>query len=240
MFGSYPTYRRWLGRIEWWTGIVLIVWSVFILILPRTYYLKLSVGGGQVWVHLGGGRTALFIRDEGGEPFVHLRVGGFNDGNSVYGFSPTVVDIEFAGFEFVIGTYYKTKFSGSAIAVSWVYTAISGAWLLILARRHHYVSLTTPDSFQASKPVPTIPWSGLLAFGILAVVGSMGPDITPSRYWTINHYIPRYVLLALSIGFGLSALRSSQRLNRLLGIAVVAVSGVTVAYIVYNCLNILS
>ena len=57
-------------------------------------------------------------------------------------------------------------------------------------------------------------WRGLLAFSLLGALGVMGPDITPSQYFDIYHYIPRYVLLALSIGFGLSAVRSGRRLGR--------------------------
>lgn len=57
-------------------------------------------------------------------------------------------------------------------------------------------------------------WRGLLAFSLLGALGVMGPDITPSVYFDIYHYIPRYVLLALSIGFGLSAVRSGHRLGR--------------------------
>ena len=76
---------------------------------------------------------------------------------------------------------------------------------------------TPPDA-----PVPghrlasdvVLHWRGLLAFSLLGAVGVMGPDITPSQYFDIYHYIPRYVLLALSIGFGLSAVRSARRLGR--------------------------
>ena len=73
---------------------------------------------------------------------------------------------------------------------------------------------TPPDA-----PVPghrlasdvVLHWRGLLAFSLLGAVGVMGPDITPSQYFDIYHYIPRYVLLALSIGFGLSAVHSGRR-----------------------------
>jgi hypothetical protein len=72
------------------------------------------------------------------------------------------------------------------------------------------------------------------------VVGALGPDITPSRYWQdLDHYIPRYVLLALSIGFGFSAIRSGHRVDRVFGIAVLAVGGGMVAYIIRECLRII-
>ncbi|HEY1376962.1 MAG TPA: hypothetical protein VGF55_09215, partial [Gemmataceae bacterium] len=76
----------------------------------------------------------------------------------------------------------------------------------------------------ADNPKPTIPWRGLVGFGLLALVGAMGPDITPSRYYPdLGHYVPRYVLLALGVGFGLSAVRRGGRVDRLIGIAVLVV-----------------
>ena len=78
-------------------------------------------------------------------------------------------------------------------------------------------------------------WRGLLAFSLLGAVGVMGPDITPSQYFDIYHYIPRYVLLALSIGFGLSAVRSGRRMDRLLGIAVLVVGGYLLEIIITSC-----
>jgi hypothetical protein len=96
------------------------------------------------------------------------------------------------------------------------------------------------EPINAPAPAAALPWRGLLAFVLLAAVGSLGPDITPSRYWPdLGHYIPRYVLLALSVGFGLSATRSAWRLDRLLGIAVVLVGGGMAAYIIKECLRIL-
>jgi hypothetical protein len=78
-----------------------------------------------------------------------------------------------------------------------------------------------------------VPWRGLVAFGFLAAVGAMGPDIAPSHYWPdLDHYIPRYVLLALGIGFGLSAVRSGRRQDRLIGVVVLVVGLGMVAYIV--------
>ena len=73
---------------------------------------------------------------------------------------------------------------------------------------------TPPDAPVPRHPLASdvvLHWRGLLAFSLLGAVGVMGPDITPSQYFDIYHYIPRYVLLALSIGFGLSAVRSGRR-----------------------------
>ena len=82
-------------------------------------------------------------------------------------------------------------------------------------------------------------WRGALAIMMLGVVGALGPDVTPSRYWPDpEHDIPRYVLLAPSIGFGLAAVRSGQRVDRLLGIAVLLVGGGLVLYIVTECLSV--
>jgi hypothetical protein len=94
-----------------------------------------------------------------------------------------------------------------------------------------------PPPTQALAPVTSCPWRGLLAFALLGLVGALGPDITPSRYWPLDHYIPRYILLALSVGFGLSAVRSAQRMDKLLGISVVIVGGGMVAYIIRACLR---
>jgi hypothetical protein len=69
--------------------------------------------------------------------------------------------------------------------------------------------------------------------------GAMGPDITPSPYWPdLDHYIPRYVILALSVGFGLNAVRSGHRVDRVLGIAVLIAGGYMVQYIIRECLRI--
>lgn len=32
-----------------------------------------------------------------------------------------------------------------------------------------------------------VPWRGLIAFALLAVVGALGPDITASRDWELDH-----------------------------------------------------
>jgi hypothetical protein len=45
-------------------------------------------------------------------------------------------------------------------------------------------------------------------------------------------------LLALSVGFSISAVRSGQKTDRLLGIAVLVVGGAMVAYIAWACLSI--
>jgi hypothetical protein len=83
-------------------------------------------------------------------------------------------------------------------------------------------------------------WRGPVAFALLGVVGALGPDITPSQHWPdLDHYIPRYVLLALSVGFGLSAVRYGHRVDRVFGIATVVVGGGLVVYIIKDCLNVL-
>jgi hypothetical protein len=88
--------------------------------------------------------------------------------------------------------------------------------------------------------LPTLPLRGLVAFALLAAVGLIGVDITPSRYFpNLDHYIPRYILLAQSVGFGLSAVRSRKRTDRLLGIAVLIVGSSMVNYIALDCLRII-
>ena len=81
----------------------------------------------------------------------------------------------------------------------------------------------------------------MVAFILLAMVGSLGPDIAPSRYCPdLSYYIPRYILSALSIGFGLNARHSKHREDRLFGIAVLVVGGGVVAYIINECLHIMA
>jgi hypothetical protein len=81
----------------------------------------------------------------------------------------------------------------------------------------------------------------VVAFILLALVGSLGPDFAPSRYRPdLSHYIPRYILLAPSLGFGLDALHSKQRVDRMFGIAVLVVGGGVVAYIINTCLHVIS
>jgi hypothetical protein len=101
-----------------------------------------------------------------------------------------------------------------------------------------------PDSEASPMQEPTrkasLPWWGSIAFILLGVVGSLGPDITPSRKLPdLTYYIPRYVLLALSIGFGLGAVRSVQRVDRIFGIAVLVVGSGMVAYIIRECWSIM-
>jgi hypothetical protein len=83
-----------------------------------------------------------------------------------------------------------------------------------------------------------VTWRGPVAFGMLALVGAMGPDIVPSVYWPdLSHYIPRYVLLACSVGMGISCIRRGGRIDRLIGIAVVVVGLGMVAYIAKESLR---
>ncbi len=85
----------------------------------------------------------------------------------------------------------------------------------------------------------SLPWRGSIALALLGVVGSLGPDIIPSRYWPdLAHYLPRYVLLAVSVGFALNAVRSKQRVDRVFGIAVLVVGGGLAVYIIRECLRI--
>jgi hypothetical protein len=56
-------------------------------------------------------------------------------------------------------------------------------------------------------------------------------QLTPSRYHGEDHYIPRYILIAISLLLAVSAVRSGQRLDRVIGIAVLAVSGGLLIYI---------
>jgi hypothetical protein len=104
---------------------------------------------------------------------------------------------------------------------------------------NHVTPNPVPEPLPVPVPPAVVPWRGVLAFALLALVGAFGPDITPSGYWPdLDHYIPRYIFLAFSVGFGLSAVRSPQRIDRLFGIAVLLVGGVLVVYIAMECLRI--
>ena len=100
--------------------------------------------------------------------------------------------------------------------------------------------MSQPNStFDFGSPA-TWPWRGALAFALLAIVGALGPDIVPSPYWpNLNHYIPRYILLAVSVGFTVNAIRSRIRVDRVFGIAVVLVGGCMVVHIAMECLRII-
>ena len=97
----------------------------------------------------------------------------------------------------------------------------------------------SPASSGSSQPKVlgfAASWCGIAGFVLLAIVGGMGPDIAPSGYYPdLMHYIPLYVLLALSVGFGLSAVRSSRRVDRVFGIAVLTVGLYMVIYVVTEC-----
>src|SRR5262249_36320863 len=96
-------------------------------------------------------------------------------------------------------------------------------------------------SSQPLRAQLSLPWRGLAALAILFVVGAIGSDIIPTgKRPEINHYIPAIVLLALSVGFGLSAVRSRQRAERPLGIAVLTVGCGMVAYIAWIYLGIIN
>ncbi|MCE9532397.1 MAG: hypothetical protein K8T89_14945 [Planctomycetes bacterium] len=78
---------------------------------------------------------------------------------------------------------------------------------------------------------------GLALLGIVGVVGLISPYYLPSTYnprhdW--DHYLLRYALLAFAVGFGLSAVRSRERVERLLGTAVIVTGILLVAYIAWD------
>jgi hypothetical protein len=92
-----------------------------------------------------------------------------------------------------------------------------------------------PADLDMGSQSRAIPWKGLTAFVLLAFVGAFGSDITASPYYpNPDHYIPRYVLLAFSVGLGISAVRSSRRMDRLIGVAVLGVGISLVAYIILS------
>jgi hypothetical protein len=100
-----------------------------------------------------------------------------------------------------------------------------------------------PESEAQPKQQPSqrMSWPalGVIAFILLGVAGALGPDITPNeKLPDPADYIPRYVLLALSVGFALHAVRSKQRVDRVFAIAVLVVGVGMVAYIIRECLRI--
>ena len=96
---------------------------------------------------------------------------------------------------------------------------------------------TSPPA--ATRPKAKVPWRGVVAFALLGAVGSLGPDLTQARYLpNLDFYVRRYVLLALSIGFALSAVCSRVQLDRLIGIAVLVVGMALLTYIIDACLSL--
>jgi hypothetical protein len=98
---------------------------------------------------------------------------------------------------------------------------------------------------QPPKDAPPTDWSltwrGALAFGLLATLGVLGPDLIPSPYFPdFSHYVERVVVLALAVGMGIAALRSSARGDRVIGLAVVIVGLALVLYIAAHSINRLS
>jgi hypothetical protein len=92
---------------------------------------------------------------------------------------------------------------------------------------------------SADNPKLIMSWRGLLAIGPFPLIAMMGPDLTPSRYFGVEHYIPRYILLALSVGFGLNAIRRGTRADRLIGIAVLVVGVGLIGCVAWDCVSII-
>jgi hypothetical protein len=88
---------------------------------------------------------------------------------------------------------------------------------------------------QSSQPLP---WRGVVALGLL--VASRPGLSAPTGYFpNVGHYAVWYVLLALSVGVGLSAARSTGRINRILGVPVVVVGALLCARTAWDCLAII-
>jgi hypothetical protein len=110
----------------------------------------------------------------------------------------------------------------------------------VALRRRRRGGFAMTQARTAQNTLWPLPWRGPLAFVLLGIVSVLGPDITPSQYWPdLVHYIPRYVLLAFSIGFGLAAIGSPQRIDKMFGIAVIIAGGWMIVHIATECLRII-
>ena len=68
------------------------------------------------------------------------------------------------------------------------------------------MSDSIPQSVSASRPAPW-PWRGVLALVCMFAHAMVGYPLLPSSYYNdFEGYVPVFVLLALSVGFGLGAL----------------------------------
>jgi hypothetical protein len=102
--------------------------------------------------------------------------------------------------------------------------------------------MTDPRERQLATPVSSYDtsWRGWLAFGLLVAVGALGPDISPSRYYPdLDHYLSRYILLALSVGCAIHAIRAGRRGDQLIGLGVLVAGLGLVAHVVRDSLRTL-
>ncbi|WP_149111602.1 hypothetical protein [Limnoglobus roseus] len=71
-------------------------------------------------------------------------------------------------------------------------------------------------------------------------MAALGPLLTPINWWPYSeYYVPKYVLLALSVGCGLRAVRSGWWGDRVCGLIALLVGGGTTAYIVWTLASLI-
>jgi hypothetical protein len=86
----------------------------------------------------------------------------------------------------------------------------------------------------------SLTWGGALAVGLIAVLGVLGPNLIASPYFPdFSHYVQRVVVLALAVGVGIAAVRSSARGDRVVGLAVVTVGLALVVYIAADSVSVI-
>ena len=100
----------------------------------------------------------------------------------------------------------------------------------------------TPTNLHSrpSSPNWSITWRGPLAFGLLTTVQAFGTSLFPNPYIReMEQFLAPAVILALSVGVGIDAVRSKARGDRVIGLAVIAVAGYFIISIAADCLRIL-
>jgi len=113
-------WKSWLITACCSSGVCLCVISV-ILIWPQIVRAEMTTGLGQVWVHIGAGRLAIFLRDESGAFALNGNWGrSCSEVNIPSGyFWPRTTLVECPGLVYVSGNYYTSQYSGCAVALDW-------------------------------------------------------------------------------------------------------------------------
>jgi len=130
-----------------------LVLAAILFFWPRMYYIDWATGQGHLWIHIGWGRFAVFVRNEPGTSSLSTSWGSNYETNepSIF-FSPRDSLVELPGFEYVAGTYYTTVFAGSAVAVSWFYMAVFGLTLVLWMRWPRRRNSAAIDGAKAFPP----------------------------------------------------------------------------------------
>ena len=86
-------------------------------------------------------------------------------------------------------------------------------------------ALTMTDALLQPSQASRVPWRSVVAVTCMLGHGMFGYPLLPSSHYNdFEGYLPVFTLLALAVGFGLSALRAGGKFDRLVGTAVFIIS----------------